>query len=262
MGDIIQLAVKSFEKLGFTPVTMLILIFMVLLFTWLFKQVTLKQEKLLEEEKVETQDALNQYCNIYKTLLLYKEEIGSRDTLMIEFTNSIPFLKKETCDKIEDHLFKDQHIDECISHIKEQILILRKVQDEVYLRLNRGTASGKILFIIRIVELISQPIFITTVAFVTFLYFMFIGFQAIVSPKLIFINNLTIFLNLFLLLSFIAAIVDKRSKYSVKNIGSILAYFITITVLIELHNIIASAFAFLLLIVFTTVYNPKTNNGR
>jgi hypothetical protein len=260
LGELIQLAVKNFEKLGLTPVAILILAVMVLLFTWLFKQVTLRQEKLLEEEKLSTQDLLKQYSTLYKTLMLYKIEIVTRETLMVEYTNSIQFLKNETSEILEGFIFNDQPIEESISHIKEQIELLRKVLDEINPQYNRDTASGKILFIIRIIECIFQPIFITTVAFVTFLYFMFISFQAIISPKIIFINNLTIFVNLFLALSFIAAIIDKRFKYSVKNMGIILAYFLSITFLTKLHNIIASASTFFLLIVFLTLYNPKTKS--
>lgn len=257
MGEVVQLAVKSFEKLGFTPVTMLILILMVLLFTWLFKQVTLKQEKLFEEEKVETQDSLTQYCNLYKTLILYKEEIESRETLLIEFTNSIPILKTETCEKIEGLLFNNLPIEESINHINEQIKLLRNELDEVHPRYDRSTTSGKIGFIIRIIETIFQPIFVTTVAFASFLYFMYVGLQPLVGLTTVFLTNITIFLNLFLILGIFAAIVDKRFNYSARNIGLIIGNFVAIATLLSINNIYTSAIALILFLGFTTIYNPK-----
>ncbi|MFP7296225.1 hypothetical protein [Neobacillus niacini] len=257
MGEVVQLAVKSFEKLGLTPVTMLLLLLMALLFTWLFKQVTLKQEKLFEEEKVETQDSLIQYCNLYKTLILYKEEIESRETLLVEYTNTIPILKTETCEKLEGLLFNDQPIEESISHINEQIKLLRNELDEVYPRYDRSTTSGKIGFNIRIIEIIYQPIFLTALAFVSFLYFIYVSLQPLVGLTNVFLINITIFLNFFLILSIFAAIFDKRFNYSVKNIGLIIGYFVAIAILLFINNIYTSAIALIVNVGFTTIYNPK-----
>lgn len=257
MGEVVQIAVKSFEELGFTPLTILILILMAFLFVWLFKQVTFRQEKLHEEEKLETQDELNQYCNLYKTLILYKEGIESRETFLIEYTNSIPILKTETCEKIEGLLFKDQPIEESIDHINEQIKLLRNELDEVNPRYNRITTSGRIGFNIRIIELIFQPIFVTTIAFASFLYFMYVGLQPLVGLTTVFLANITIFLNLFLILGIFAAIVDKRFNYSTRNIGLIAGYFVIIIILLLMNNILTSAIALILFFVFATIFNPK-----
>jgi hypothetical protein len=257
LGEVVHIAVNSFEKLGFTPLTILILILMVLLFTWLFKQVTYRQEKLHEEEKLETQDTLNQYCNLYKTLILYKEEIESRESLLIEFTNSIPILKEETCEMIEGILFNHQPIEDSIKHIKEQIKLIRNELDEVNPRYDRSTTSGRIGFTIRIIETIFQPIFITMFAFVSFLYLMYVGIQPLVGLTTVFLTNITIFLNLFLILGIFAAIVDKRFNYSTRNIGLIVGYFVITTTLLLLNYILTSAIALILFLLFATIYNPK-----
>ena len=262
MGNVVQISLKSLEKLGLTPGAILILTVMVLLFTWLFKQVSLRQEKLLEEEKAETQETLNQYCNIYKTLLLFKEDNVSKEALLIEYSNSIPFLKTKTFEKLENLLFNDQPIEEIISHLKEQIQILRNEQDELNPRYDRGTTSGRIGNILRTIEVIFQPIFVTMLAFASFLYLMYVGIQPIIGLNTRFLTNVTILLNSLLFLSFFAAIVDKRFNYSVRNSGVILGYLAIIIALLLLNHILASLIAIILFFVFTTFYNPKINNGR
>lgn len=257
MGDVIQLAVKSFETLGLTPLSILILIVMVLLFTWLFKQITLSQEKLLEEEKLKTQDTLNQYCNLYKTLILFREEVESRETLLIEYTNSIPILTTETCEKIEGLLFNDLPIEESIRFINEKIKLLRNELEEVSPGLDRSTTSGKIRFSIRLIELIFQPIIFTMVAFVSFFYLIYIGLQPLVGLNNVFLKNITIVLNLFIILGIYAAIVDKRLNYSKRNIGLIVGYFSIVATLLFINNIVTLAIALLLFIIFTTLFNPK-----